>query len=233
MKASSWLAALGLLASLAACNNGQGPSGGAGSGAPQGGYASTIVRMDGRGGNIELLAGPARYSVTKVDIAVPRSLVVSEANLFYPKADIVWRADPSGDRYVQVQSLLQDGFAEGVKTMKTGPSTSLEITLERFHSLTEKARFSVGGVHNVVFSLIVRDLATGQIVEGPRRIEVAIRASGNDKAIDEDAAGNTQRVVIVAGIAEAIRRELALVPVGIAQKGKGLFAGLTLNGGTR
>ena len=102
--------------------------------------------------------------------------------------------------------------------MDTGPKAVVAITLERFHALTEKARFSVGGVHDVIVSLTVTDPGSGRILEGPRRVEIAIRASGGDRAIAEDAAGNTQRVVIVAGLAEAIRRQLAVVPVGIRVK---------------
>lgn len=240
VKILSWSLSAAVVAVLSACSSGQMVSDkvAAGAGAPDGIQAatsvavSTIVKLDGRGGSIEALAGEARYAVSKVDISVPATLVVSEANLFYPTADIVWRAEPVGDRYAQVKSVLEEGFASGVKGMTSGPAARLEITLERFHALTEKARFSVGGVHDVIFSLTVRDAKTGEVLEGPRRIEVAIRASGSDKAIAEDVAGKTQRVVIVAGLAEAIRRELAIVPVGLAPKRKGLFAGLSLQGGT-
>lgn len=231
MKISSWSMAMVLVAALAACGGGQPTADEAAADVPR---ASTIVRLDARGGSIgEPLAGAARYDVTNVEIVVPTDLVVSEANLFYPRADIVWRAEPVGDRYAQVESVLTESFAAGVAGMDTGPKVVVAITLERFHALTEKARFSVGGVHDIIYSVTVRDPSTGQVLEGPRRLEVAIRASGGDKAIAEDAAGNTQRVVIVAGLAEAIRRDLALVPVGIEAKRKGLFAGLSLNLGTQ
>lgn len=233
VKALSWLATAALVGSLSACGGAQSPGGGDGLDVSRVASGPTIVRLDGRGGAVEALAGSARYSVQAVDVAVPASLVVSEANLFYPKADIVWRAEPVGNRYAQVKSVLDEGFAGGITGMNSGPSATVEITLIRFHSLTEKARFSVGGVHDIVFSLTVRDSKTNVPLEGPRRVEVAIRASGGDKAIAEDSAGNTQRVVIVAGIAEAIRRELALVPVGIEAKRKGLFGGLSLKGGTQ
>lgn len=232
VKMWSCLVAIALIAGLTACGRGQ--TGAAADGLSSVTSGATIVRIDARGGSIGApLAGIGRYDVDGLEITVPASLVVSEANLFYPKADIVWRADPVGDRYAQVKSVLEEGFAAGVAGMDSGPKVVVAISLERFHALTEKARFSVGGVHDIIVVLMVKDATTGQILEGPRRVEVAIRASGGDKAIAEDAAGNTQRAVIVAGLAEAIRRQLALVPVGIETKRKGLFRGLSLKRGTQ
>lgn len=234
MKMWPFLVATVLIAGLTACGRGQTGAGDAANRLSPVTSGATIVRIDARGGSIGTpLAGAGRYDVDGVEITVPASLVASEANLFYPTADIVWRADPFGDRYAQVKSVLEEGFAAGVTGMDSGPKVVVAASLERFHSLTEKARFSVGGVHDIIVVLTVKDATTGQILEGPRRVEVAIRASGGRKAIAEDAAGNTQRAVIVAGLAEAIRRHLALVPVGIETKRKGLFRGLSLKRGTQ
>ena len=167
------------------------------------------IKLDGRTPIAQTAPAEARFNVRTVEILMPSTLRVSEANLFYPDADVVWRGEPIGDRLAQVRSILDESLAAGVANLKSGPNAKLTITLERFHALTEKARFSVGGVHDVVFLLTVSDARTGVVLEGPRRIEIAIRASGNDAAIAEDAAGRTQRVVIVEGIAEAIRRELS------------------------
>lgn len=230
----SCLVAVVLIGGLTACGRGQSGANDTADGVSSVTSGTTIVRIDARGGSIGApLAGVGRFDVDGVDITVPASLVVSEANLFFPNADIVWRADPLGDRYAQVKSVLEEGFAAGVAAMDSGPKAVVAIRLERFHALTEKARFSVGGVHDIVVVMMVKDASTGEVLEGPRRVEVAIRASGGDKAIAEDAAGNTQRVVIVAGLAEAIRRHLALVPVGIETKRKGLFRGLSLKRGTQ
>ena len=148
----------------------------------------------------------------------------SEANKFYPRADIVWRGEPQGDRLAQVKSILQESFADGTAGLKTGPKATLSVKLERFHALTEKARFSVGGVHDIVFVLTVLDAQSGAILEGPRRVEIAIKAAGNDLAIAEDAAGRTQRVVVVEGVAEAVRRELSGPLQSTAPRKRGIFA---------
>ncbi len=197
------------------------------------GLSTTIIKLDGREAIPQSSVVAARYNVTAVEVTVPSTLRVSEANLFYPDADVVWRGEPQGDRLAQVKAVVEEGLAAGIIGMKTGPKAVLAVQLERFHALTEKARFSVGGVHDVVFVLTVRQVGTGAILEGPRRIEVPIRASGNDKAIAEDAAGRTQRVVIVEGFAEAIRRALMAQPAAVGPSKRGLFAGLSLGRGTQ
>jgi hypothetical protein len=197
------------------------------------GLSTSIVKVDGREPIVQSSVEAALFTVTAVEVTVPSTLRVSEANLFYPDADVVWRGEPQGDRLAQVKAIVEEGLAAGVVDMKKGPKAVLAVQLERFHALTEKVRFSVGGVHDVVFVLTVREVGTGTILEGPRRIEVPIRASGGEKAIAEDAAGRTQRVVIVEGVAEAIRRELSAKPVTEEPQRRGLFAGLSLGRGTQ
>jgi len=41
-------------------------------------------------------------AIRDVEVNVSRDLRVSEAELFYPVADIVWRGEARGDRYEQV-----------------------------------------------------------------------------------------------------------------------------------
>ena len=189
------------------------------------GLALSEVKLDGRAPVVQAALADARFSVSSVDIVVPETLVISEANKFYPRADIVWRGEPQGDRLAQIKSILEESFAVGTADLKTGPKATLSVKLERFHALTEKARYSVGGVHDIVFVLTVLDGQSGAILEGPRRVEIAIKAAGGDVAIAEDVAGRTQRVVIVEGISEAIRRELAGQPPSTAPRRPGLFAG--------
>ena len=194
------LAALMVLA-LSSCGAGRLNSGD--------GFPSTLVKLDSRAPIQSVVTDEARYFISSVSVTVPETLQVSEANQIHPDADIVWRGDPPGDRLVQVKAIVDDGLSLGIRGLKTGPKTKLSVQLERFHALTEKARFLVGGVHDIVFVMTVRDAVTGAVLEGPRRVEVAIRASGGDAAIAQDAAGRTQKVVIIEGLAEAIQRELS------------------------
>lgn len=151
----------------------------------------------------------AQYDVRQVAISVPRDLRVSEANVFYPIADVVWRGEPRGDRYAQVERIFQEAAAEASGPMTHGRAVNVVIEVTRFHCLTEKTRYTVGGTHALHFTLTVTDAATGQVIDGPRAVVADIKASGGAQAIAEDQMGQTQRVVVVARLAEVIRRELS------------------------
>jgi hypothetical protein len=152
-----------------------------------------------------------KYAVREVRVEVPGALQVSEANLFYPVADIVWRGEPKGDRHVQVRSLFLEGFGFGTAGMDQGRPVIVEATVRRFHALTEKTRYTVGGVYSIRFDLTVRDAETGAVIEGPRFVIADAPAAGGRKAIEEEAAGRTQRVAIIENLAQVIRRELSAV----------------------
>lgn len=180
-----------------------------------------VVEMPSRGAGLPLIgpghAGAAMpaapghgYVVTDLHIDVPDDLRVSEANVYYPIADIVWRGDPHGDRREQVAQIFRDGFGQAQAVLKGGPETIAEVEVERFHAVTEKARYTIGGVHSVRFILTLRDPVTGAVLDGPRRIKADMRASGGAKALAEDAAGYTQRVAVTTHLAEVLTRELAL-----------------------
>lgn len=151
----------------------------------------------------------SRYNVSEIRIDVPRSLKVSEANMFYPHADIVWRGEPRGDRHSQIHSIFTDAFGMGTANMKSGSEVIVEATVSRFHGVTEKTRYTFGGVFNMQFVLIVRDAKTGLVLEGPRPITVDVAAAGGSAAIQEEQAGRTQRVVVIEALREGIRRELS------------------------
>jgi hypothetical protein len=153
-----------------------------------------------------------QYDVQAINILVPQSLTTSEANSFHPNVEIVWRGDAPGERHAQVKAIFETAMAKGTATMHSGPKVVIDIEVTRFHCLTEKTRFTVGGVHNMRFMLTVRDAASGVVIQGPRLINADVKASGGARAIAEDAAGQTQKVVVTERLAEVIRRELS-VPV--------------------
>ena len=59
-------------------------------------------------------------NVVSYDVVIPRSLEVSEANLFYPSADIVWRGDTIGNRYEQVEALANEAMDWGLSAFDRG-----------------------------------------------------------------------------------------------------------------
>lgn len=151
----------------------------------------------------------AQYDVEAVRVTVPRSLKVSEANTFKPHADIVWRGEPRGDRHAQVAAIVQEGMQTGTAAMQKGRQVNVDVEVTRFHALTEKTRYTIGGVHEMRFVLTVSDAATGAVIDGPREVIADVKAAGGTLAIAEDQAGRTQRVVTVARLAEVVRRELS------------------------
>ena len=148
------------------------------------------------------------YRVADLNIEVSRDLKVSEANLYFPIADIVWRAEPAGERYAQVERVFADGMGFGISQLRGSQPVVVDIDVTRFHSLTEKARYSVGGVHSIKFHMTVRDAAMGQIIEPRRYIEADFTAYGGAEGIAAEARGETQRVRITRHLAGVIQREL-------------------------
>jgi hypothetical protein len=148
------------------------------------------------------------YDVVSLSVTVPRDLVVSEENVYYPSADIVWRGEPFGDRYAQVQRIFEDGMRAGALTLDGARPVNVSVEVRRFHSLTEKARFTVGGVHSIRFLITVTDARTGEIVEGPRYVSADREALGGQRAIAAEQAGRTERVMVVNHLAGVAVREL-------------------------
>jgi hypothetical protein len=150
-----------------------------------------------------------RYAVAEVRVVVPRDLSVSEANLFYPVADIVWRGEPLGDRHQQVHAIMTEAAGFATADMRKGRAVMIVAEVVRFHCLTEKTRYTVGGVHSLRYRLSVHDAATGEVIEPPRLVVADVRAAGGNRAIEEEKQGLTQRVVVVSALAGSLRAALS------------------------
>lgn len=148
------------------------------------------------------------YDVTAVAVVVPENLRVSEANVYYPIADIVWRGEPRGDRHQQVKAIFEQGFAAGTGALNQGRAVIVEVVVDRFHILTEKARYTIGGVYSIKFTLTVRDAASRAVLDGPRVVVADIKARGGAIAVQQEAMGMTERSVILARLSEVSLREL-------------------------
>ncbi len=136
------------------------------------------------------------WGVVQLVIDVPRDLSVSEANGLKPRADIVWREDPAGDRHAQVEAIFQEALAP-VLTPETGSiPVIVRIEVTKFHAVTERARYTIGGEHEIEFMLTVFDAESGMSISGPRPVDLTFRAHGGQAAIDAEAQGITQRVRI-------------------------------------
>ncbi len=156
----------------------------------------------------QLKSGQSPVTVTYVQVVVPSSLKVSEANSYLPKGDIVWREDPIGNRHDQVGKIVKAAMERGVSELNGPVPVILEIEVRKFHALTERARYTVGGVHGLSFVLTVRDARNGEAIMPPRMIRADLDAFGGAQALRAEAKGQTQKVRITNHLAEVIRQEL-------------------------
>ncbi len=150
----------------------------------------------------------SQYTVTDVKVHVGSDLVVSERNSYYPGVDIVWRGDPPGNRYQQVKAIFEDAFSQGTDDLQGARQVELHVDVRRFHALTEKARFTVGGVHAITFAVLKRDSETGEAVGEVKVIRADLKAYGGQTALVAMRLGQTQKVRITDHLASVIRTEL-------------------------
>lgn len=148
------------------------------------------------------------YRVTGLEVYVPYTLEVSEANAYYPEADIVWREDPPGDRHLQVRNVVRNAALHATSGLRGARDVTLAIEVTRFHSLTEKARYTVGGMHSVHLLMAVYDAQTGALLEGPRPIDASLRAYGGAKAVEATHAGNPPKVRLHRHLAGVLQEAL-------------------------
>jgi hypothetical protein len=157
----------------------------------------------------EMTPSPVSFDVQAVRVSVPKSLKVSEANRYYPGGDIVWREDPMGDRHAQVKSIVQEGITRGIGAMEPGTvPVVMDIEVTRFHALTEKARYTIGGVHAVQFKMQLRNPETGQSYGEPKFVKADFKAFGGARAINAERNGVTQKSRITNQLAKVIKAEL-------------------------
>ena len=199
MKLKAGLALVAALA-LAGCDAGQVVSRSAQT------AGSVTGLLGGAAGQVPVAAS---YNVTRIDVVVPRSLRVSEENTYVPRADIVWHGDAVGNRYEQVRSIMAEAANRGTAGMHSGTPVTVQVEIMRFHALTPKARYTFGGNFATRFLLTVRDARSGAVIDGPRVVVADCPAAGGQRAMEEEAAGITQRMVIVDHVSGVFQRELS------------------------
>jgi hypothetical protein len=156
------------------------------------------------------------YSLHSIRFAVPTDMRVSEANSYYPIADIVWRGDPLGNRSEQISAIFQTSITAAGEGLTGSVPVTVDVELVRFHSLTERTRYSVGGVHSIKFDVTVRDAMTGAALEPTRRINGDFAALGGYAALAADNEGQTQKVRITTHLTSLFLRELTGLTRGAA-----------------
>ncbi len=148
------------------------------------------------------------YTLTEVRATASRDLRVSERNGYYPFAQIVWRGDPIGDRYAQIETLFETAGARAATDLVGARPVVALVQVARFHGVTERTRYSVGGVYNVEFQLSIVDAETGEVIEAPRMITANLPAPGGEAAVRLEQSGQTERVRILDFLTFVLTREI-------------------------
>ncbi|MGB0958621.1 MAG: DUF6778 family protein [Halocynthiibacter sp.] len=147
-------------------------------------------------------------NVRSVKIIVPETLTVSEENSYKPKSDIVWREDPYGNRLPQVEAIMKTAVNRGAATARGKRSVNLDVQVLRFHALTEKTRYSVGGTHDIRFLMTLKDPSSGTILAGPHYVHAEFRAYGGSQALEAERRGETQKKRIIDHVSNVIATKL-------------------------
>lgn len=148
--------------------------------------------------------------VESFTVSVPRSLEVNERNTYYPRGDIVWRGDPMGDRHSQVKAMFEAGLRSASPQIDGTRAVRLDVQVTRFHALSEKARYSVGGVHDIEFKYRLVDVITGQPIGPTKDVSADLAGLAGQAAMAADARGETQKARIVAHLNRVFIEELTL-----------------------
>ena len=168
----------------------------------------------------------ANVDVVDIVVEVPKSLIASEENGYYPRGDIVWRGEPAGDRHLQVKQIFEEGFERGVAGFNGAVPVIVAVEVERFHSVTEKTRYTIGGVHSIRFNMALYHAQTGQPLTERKVVKADLRAYGGQRAVNAERQGLTQRVRVVSHLSGVIQTELGRPP-----RDEAPIAGLVLDDG--
>ncbi|AZL57428.1 hypothetical protein EI545_00355 [Tabrizicola piscis] len=154
------------------------------------------------------------WRLSAVQVNVPRTLVVSEAKTLLPKADIVWREDPLGDRYAQVDTIMTDAITRGAQGLRGGRPVIIDVTVTRFHALTFEAelREQNWGVHNINFTAQVVDARTGEVLIPATAIRSELPALSGEQMREARRNGQSQKSMITNHVARTVAGWLAIGP---------------------
>ncbi len=156
----------------------------------------------------------ADWTVSKVNVTVPDSLIISEERTFEPQADIVWREDPPGDRRAQIGAIMSKAVSTAAEGLEGQRSVVIDLAVTEFHAMTfeaEALNLDVG-VHNIGFVLAVRDAGTGERLAGPALIDASFPAKTGRVMAEARARGDSQKKQIIRHVAQTIAAWLGTGP---------------------
>ena len=154
------------------------------------------------------------WRLAEVRVDVPKTLTVSEAKSLLPQADIVWREDPLGDRYAQVDTIMTNAITKGAQGLRGARPVIIDVTVSRFHALTFEAelRDQNWGVHNIDFTARVVDARTGEVLIPATAIRAETPALSGEQMREARRNGQTQKSMITNHVARTVQGWLGIGP---------------------
>lgn len=153
------------------------------------------------------------WRVTDVQVQVPDSLTVSNANSFAPSADIVWHGDPPGDRRAQVAEILKAGIEGGSANLNGSRPVTIVAALQNFHGVTPiSVSQAPAAVHNIAYQVQVFDSTTGNAITESTYIQADLEAFTGAAAVVATQQGQTQKVRVTNHLSDVTRGWLGTGP---------------------
>ena len=106
--------------------------------------------------------------------------------------------------------IIDAAATRAVAGLEAGPGIYLDIEVKRFHALSQKARATVGGVHNILMEVSIRHGETNEILVDPFPVHIKLKEFGGQKAIEAEMRGETQKVRISREITGVVQKYLGL-----------------------
>lgn len=149
------------------------------------------------------------FNVSGFQVDVPESLTVVETSGYYPNADIVWRGDAQGNRHNQIEAIFEQAAAQAAAATAGNYEVVAVIEVVRFHGVTERTRYTTGGVYDIDFVMSFVDPVTGAVVSGPTMHEASLRAPGGVEALQLEQAGQTEKVRVLQHLTNYLAQQFA------------------------
>ena len=103
---------------------------------------------------------------------------------------------------LRIAQTFQAGAMAGATGFRGERPARLEVTVDRFDSITLAARYTTGGVHDIDASYRLIDIATGEVIASRDALDFDRIAWGRAAGIIANLNGRTQRVRIAERIAQ-------------------------------
>ncbi|MEM8539097.1 MAG: DUF6778 family protein [Pseudomonadota bacterium] len=148
------------------------------------------------------------YDLRAFNFTAREGLIISEREGYYPTADIVWRGDPLGPRVDQIGEMFRTAADRNRAVVIGRTPIAVDVTLIRFHGVTNRTRYSIGGIYNVIFDMTIRNAVTGEVLEPTRRVVGNLDAPGGERAVRLEESGQTQKVRVTDFLTGLLRAQL-------------------------